>query len=198
MTPGAAARAAAEQPEIRRYRAERKSPARATLLIVGGLVVAVAVIVVLILSLGGGGKGASSSSNGAAATSTSSGKQASGSTQKPASRNHSSTSAAATTQPAELNVAVLNGTTTTGLAHRVSGELQQHGYAKATALNGQPPGSNQVTLVEYASGHQADAQRLARTLGVSQAQPVEGTVASMAGSASVVVIVGLDKAATSP
>jgi hypothetical protein len=33
---------------------------------------------------------------------------------------------------------------------------------------------------------------------VSQAQPIEGTVASLAGSATVVVIVGLDKASTSP
>ena len=53
-------------------------------------------------------------------------------------------------------------------------------------------------MVEYASGHQADAQRVARALGVTQAQPIEGTVASLAGSATVVVIVGLDKAATSP
>lgn len=89
---------------------------------------------------------------------------------------------------------VLNGTTTTGLAHHVSEELQSAGYAKATPLTGQPPGANQVTVVEYASGHRADAERVAHALGVSQAQPVEGTVASMAGSASVVVIVGLDKA----
>jgi hypothetical protein len=95
-------------------------------------------------------------------------------------------------------VAVLNGTGTTGLAHRVSGELRSQGFSKATALNGRPPGANQVTVVEYASGHQAQAQGVARSLGVSQAQPIEGTVASLAGSATVVVIVGLDKASTSP
>jgi hypothetical protein len=33
---------------------------------------------------------------------------------------------------------------------------------------------------------------------VSLAQPIEATVASLAGSATVVVIVGADKAATSP
>jgi hypothetical protein len=199
VTPGAAARAAAEQPEIRRYRAERKSPARATLLIVGGLIVAVVVIVVLIVSLGGGGKGASSSSSGTAATSTSASKHTGASTHKSTPAKHASGSTSVPiTQPANLSVAVLNRTSTTGLAHHVSEELQQHGYTKATALNGQPPGSNEVTLVEYASGHKADAQRLASSLGVAQAQPVEGTVASMAGSASVVVIVGLDKAATSP
>ena len=93
---------------------------------------------------------------------------------------------------------VLNGTSTNGLAHRVSSELSGQGFARATALTGHPPGANQVTVVEYASGHKADAQSVARTLGVSQAQPMEGTVASLAGSATVVVIVGLDKAATSP
>ncbi|HEX3452524.1 MAG TPA: LytR C-terminal domain-containing protein [Solirubrobacteraceae bacterium] len=93
---------------------------------------------------------------------------------------------------------MLNGTGTAGLAHRVSGELRSQGYSKATALNGTPPGANQVTVVEYASGHQAQAQGVARSLGVAQAQPIEGTVASLAGSATVVVIVGLDKASTSP
>jgi hypothetical protein len=95
-------------------------------------------------------------------------------------------------------VVVLNGTGTTGLAHHVSEELQQAGYARASALDGRPPGANQVTVVEYASGHEADAQRLAHSLGASQAQPIEGTVASMAPGASIVVIVGLDKAATTP
>jgi hypothetical protein len=101
-------------------------------------------------------------------------------------------------KPSETSVVVLNGTGTTGLAHRVSGELTQHGFSRATALNGRPPGANQVTVVEYAGGHKADAQGVARALGVTQAQPMEGTVASLAGSATVVVIVGLDKAATSP
>lgn len=164
------------------------------MLVVGGLVVAVAVIVAIVLSLGGGKGGSSSSSEanggaGSAATQTSS-----QGTTTSAAKHSSSAGAASATSPAQLNVVVLNGTTTTGLAHRVSEELQQHGYGKAAALSGQPPGANQVTVVEYASGHQTDAQRVARSLGITQAQPIEGTVASMAGSANVVVIVGLDKA----
>jgi hypothetical protein len=177
---------------VRRYRTERRGPSRATALLVGALVVAVAVIVVVVLSLGGG-KGASSSSSktsgGAASTATRT--STAGTT---TTKQSSGTGTAPTTSPGQLNVVVLNGTTTTGLAHHVSEELQQHGYAKAAALTGQPPGANQTTVVEYASGHHGDAQRVARSLGVTQAQPIEGTVASMAGSASVVVIVGLDKA----
>jgi hypothetical protein len=154
--------------------------------------VAVAVIVAVVLSLGGGKGGSSSSSEtsgGAASTATHTSAQGTTTT-----KSSSSGASASTTSPGQLNVVVLNGTTTTGLAHHVSEELQQHGYTKAAAQTGQPPGANQTTVVEYASGHQGDAQRVARSLGVTQAQPIEGTVASMAGSASVVVIVGLDKA----
>jgi len=95
-------------------------------------------------------------------------------------------------------VVVLNGTGTAGLAHRVASELRQSGYSQATPLGGSPPGANQVTVVEYASGHQRDAEGVARSLGVGQAQPMEASVASLSGSATVVVIVGLDKAASVP
>jgi hypothetical protein len=166
-------------------------------LIVGGLIIGVAVLVVVLLSMGGGskaGNGAASSSAG----STSSGSAQTGGEHVKSSSGSSSGKHASGTNPSQANVVVLNGTGTTGLAHRVSSELRQGGYSRAAALNGRPPGSNQVTVVEYASGHRADAQRVAHALGVTQAQPVEGTVASMAGSATVVVIVGLDKAAIVP
>jgi hypothetical protein len=163
---------------------------------VGGLIVGIAVIVAVVLSLGGGGKGGSSSSS-TSASGTGTARQGTGSG-KTTTQHAGSGALAATTSPAELNVAVLNGTTTTGLAHHVSEELVGRGYAKATALDGKPPGSNQVTTVEYTSGHRGDAERVAHSLGLTQAQPIEGTVASMASSAAVVVIVGLDKAATTP
>jgi hypothetical protein len=91
-------------------------------------------------------------------------------------------------------VAVLNGTETTGLAHRVSGELQQAGYSQAAALAGRPPGANQQTVVEYTSGHRGEAEGVARSLNVSQVQAIEPSVSSLAGSANVVVIVGADRA----
>lgn len=167
------------------------------MLIVGGLIVGVAVLVVALVSLGGGSKGASSSASGTATT-PSGGAEQSGAQGTNASGGSSGGGGAAAVRRSETDVVVLNGTSTTGLAHRVSGELSQHGFSRATALNGHPPGANQVTVVEYASGHRAEAQSVARTLGVSQAQPIEGTVSSLAGSATVVVIVGLDKAATTP
>ena len=88
--------------------------------------------------------------------------------------------------------------TTTGLAHYVAGQLRQSGFSRANALTGRPPGANQVTVVEYASGHRADAARVARALGVGQPEPMEATVASLSGSAAVAVIVGLDRASAVP
>ena len=67
-----------------------------------------------------------------------------------------------------------------------------------TALAGRPAGTSQETVVQYASGHQTGAEAVARSLGVSKVQPMEAGVASLGGSAKVVVIVGADKAATSP
>ncbi len=93
---------------------------------------------------------------------------------------------------------MLNGTETTGLAHQVSTTLRQSGYTQATALNGRPPGANQVTVVQYTPGHKADAEGVARSLSVTGVEPMESTTASLAGPASVAVVVGLDKAATSP
>jgi hypothetical protein len=191
---GGSSRRGAQTPPVRRYRAERSSPARATLLIVGGLLVLAAVVVAVVLSLGGGSNGAHASSTGAAEA----GGAAESSRSSSAQSSGSSSSGTAAVDRGQTSVVVLNGTSTTGLAHRISGELQQRGFTKATALDGKPPGANQVTVVEYTSGHHAAAESVAHTLGVTQAQPIEGTVASLAGSATVVVIVGLDKAATSP
>jgi hypothetical protein len=91
-------------------------------------------------------------------------------------------------------VTVLNGTGTSGLAHRLAGELRAHGFARATPLNGRPPGAFQASAVDYASGHHADAQSVAHALGVAQVQPLEASVAALAGAATVVVIAGADKA----
>ena len=96
--------------------------------------------------------------------------------------------------PAEAQVAVLNGTSTPNLAHRLSASLQQSGYSQATPLNGTPPGSHQTTVIEYTSGHRAEAAQVAQALGVTQVQPIEAAVSPLVGSSTVVVIAGLDKA----
>jgi hypothetical protein len=162
-----------------------------------GAVIVVAVVLVVVLSSGGGGKSAGQGSagtqgaaTGSAGTSTNSAKHA----DKQASSHHSEGSPAAVS-PAAITVAVLNGTNTNGLAHSLSDDLQQSGYLRAEALDGSPPGSHQTTVVEYTGGHKAEAQNVAKALEVTQVQPIETGVSSLAGAATVVVIAGEDKAA---
>jgi hypothetical protein len=164
-------------------------------LIVGGVLVAAAAVVAA-LTLSGGSSGTKPTPSAARTATSAHARHAS--TQHRAASKSASSSGSSATNRAEASVAVLNGTETTGLAHRVSSDLQQHGYSQATAIGGRPPGENQPTVVEYASGHQADAEGVAHTLGVSRVQPMEAGVASLGGSAKVVVIVGADKAAAGP
>jgi hypothetical protein len=152
------------------------------------LIVALAVVLLT--------KGGSSAQNAA----TSSSVAQPGVTTTTATKHHPATKPSAkkakATPAAETSVVVLNGTETPGLAHRLSTQLQQNGYSQATALFNRPPGADEATVVEYASGHQADAAGVARSLSVSHVVPMEQAIAQLAGSAKVVVVAGADKATT--
>jgi hypothetical protein len=152
-------------------------------------IVAVAAVVVALTSLGGSSKpkhGTSTTTTSASRTSTTGAKHASHKAAKPAPK-------APAVSPAETSVAVLNATEAEGLAHRTAIALQQNGYSQAEALNGKPPGSGQVSVVEYTSGHQAEAEGVARSASITHVLPIEAAVTALAGSADVVVIVGADK-----
>jgi hypothetical protein len=157
---------------------------------VGAVIVGVAAVVVVVTSLGG-----SSSSKGQPSSSTTTAARSHHHSYPNASAStHSGESSTPAVSPAETQVAVLNGTNTTGLAHRLSASLQQSGYSQATPLDGTPPGTHQTTVVQYSSGHRAEAELVAQALGVSEVQPVEASVSPLVGSSTVVVIAGMDKA----
>jgi LytR cell envelope-related transcriptional attenuator len=161
--------------------------------VLGGLVL-LAVIVVAALSLLGG------STKKNTATQTTSTLTTTGKTH--AATHHKAAKAAKPASKgvsaAETTITVLNGTETAGLAHQVSASLQQSGYSQAAAVAGRPAGANEVTVVQYSSGHRAEAEAVAHSLGVSQVQPLEAGAATLAGSARVVVIVGHDRATAVP
>jgi len=159
-------------------------------MIVGAVIVGVVVIVLAVSSLGGG---SSKNATGTSAASTTTAHSHHAHTGASTS-SHPGESSAPAVSPAETQVAVLNGTSTAGLAHRLSATLQQSGYSQATPLNGTPPGAHQTTVVQYASGHHAEAAQVAQALGVSEVQPMEASVSPLVGSSTVVVIAGLDKA----
>jgi hypothetical protein len=53
-------------------------------------------------------------------------------------------------------------------------------------------------VVEYVSGHQAEAEGVAHSLTISHVLPVEAGVTALVGSANVVVILGADRVGQSP
>lgn len=147
------------------------------MLIAAGVVVVVLVVAVAFVALKGGGSATTSTHNTPSAKARPAGLQTS------------------VSNPADVAVTVLNGTETNGLAHHLAADLQQSGYAHALASSAVPPGTHATTVIEYAPGHRTDGQAVAKALNVTRVQPIEGTISSLASSASVVVVAGADQAA---
>lgn len=108
------------------------------------------------------------------------------------------TAPAATTAPqepaappdrADIALAVLNGTNTTGLAAQTAGEAEGLGYVGVTA--GNAPTSTGPTIVYFRPGRRAAAQRVARDLQVGAVQqlPASGPLADAAPDEAEVVLV---------
>ena len=163
-----------------KYFKPERSTGRVTAMIVGGVIVVVVIAVLAVTQLKGG------KSNPATTPSSSS-----GATHTAASH---AVSHAKALNPGETAVVVLNGTSTNGLAHHLAADLQQGGYTHAKASTAVPPGTHATTVVEYTSGHRADGVAVAKALDVTRVQPIEASTASLAGSATVVVLAGADQA----
>jgi hypothetical protein len=95
--------------------------------------------------------------------------------------------------PATVTVAVLNGTTVTGLAGTTGQKVVASGFRLGNvATASQQQRAESVVL--YSPGSSRQARAVARKLGISQIEPVDAQSASLAGAATVIVIVGADKA----
>jgi hypothetical protein len=165
-----------------KYFKPERSPRRATALIVGVAIVGVLVLVLAISVFKGGGSTPPKTSSSSSVS------------EVPTTSSHT-TAGAVASNPSETAVVVLNGTGTPELAHHLAADLQQGGYTLAAASTGVPPGgTHATTMVQYAHGHRADAKAVAKALNVTQVQPIESAVASLAGSATVVVLAGTDQA----
>ena len=92
---------------------------------------------------------------------------------------------------ADIALAVLNGTNTTGLAAQTAGQAEGLGYSGVTT--GNAPTSTSPTIVYFRPGQRAAAQRVARDLqaGAVQQLPATGALADAApDGAEVVVVLG--------
>jgi hypothetical protein len=141
-------------------------------LMLAGIVAALAAIAVVVVLLGSGGPKRTPSS--------------------PASATSSATAPARSS----ITVAVLNGTTSTGLAGRVSKTLVTDGFAKGVVADA-PSQTAATTTVGYTAGNKVPADEVARALRVGATRVVPVTSANDAAASSggarpqVVVTIGV-------
>jgi hypothetical protein len=103
--------------------------------------------------------------------------------------------------PASITVAVLNGTATSGLAHRVAVKLGVTGFKQSTVATASDQ-TQTATIVGYLTGHRRDALVVASALklGPPSVSPVDQNSRAVACpppggcTAGVVVTVGSDLA----
>ncbi len=93
-----------------------------------------------------------------------------------------------------MTVAVLNGTTVAGLAATLADQVTAAGFRAGTVANFPPNQELAESVVQYAKGHEREAAAVSRRLGISQREAASANSRELAGDATVIVIVGGDKA----
>ncbi|MGZ6697273.1 MAG: LytR C-terminal domain-containing protein, partial [Solirubrobacteraceae bacterium] len=95
-----------------------------------------------------------------------------------------------------LTVAVLNGTTVTGLARSASDKVVAKGYKQGTVASDTTNQQRQTTQVLYDGSQRAAALDVAKILGVlsSSVAKMDANAKLAAAGAQVIVFVGADKA----
>ncbi len=167
------------------YRRVFSSPGRAALVITAGvLVLAAATLGGLQLadSDDGGGSDTAGGAQGTPSSNTGGGGSNGGkSKSQPA------------VDPASVTVAVLNGTTVQGAAQNIGDTVEKHGYQLGTVSNFTDQ-TRAESVVLFASGAEREATDVMRRLKIGQREPIDAGSQGLAGDASVVVLVGADKA----
>ena len=97
--------------------------------------------------------------------------------------------------PANVTVAVLNGTTVPNLAKQISERVASHGFDVGTVANSADQDQQRAeSVVLFAPGHEREATAVSRRLAINQRQPIDPASQELAGDATVVVIAGADLA----
>ena len=99
--------------------------------------------------------------------------------------------------PPRLSLAVLNGTTTTGLARAVADQLTSLGYDEPNVVTNDATNQSRVrTTVYYESGHRTDALGVASCLHLDadRVAPMDASERALADRAQVAVFIGADRA----
>jgi LytR cell envelope-related transcriptional attenuator len=101
--------------------------------------------------------------------------------------------AAAKVKPGEIEVAVLNGTSVTGLAASWGAKIENKGFELGAVTNTNSTFEESVVMFE--PGAKPEAKEVAERLNIKKVQPMVAEVAEVSNQAKVSVVVGEDNAA---
>lgn len=94
--------------------------------------------------------------------------------------------------PADVEVAVLNGTPVPDLAARVGDDVEANDFTLGRVTNSESP--FEKTVVMYEPGSEDEGQAVGKALGLARVLPMAPDVRALAEGAPVVVIAGEDRA----
>jgi LytR cell envelope-related transcriptional attenuator len=100
--------------------------------------------------------------------------------------------AAKKVKPGEIEVAVLNGTSATGLAATWGDKIEGKGFEVGAVTNTNSTFEDSVVMFE--PGSKPEAKEVAKQLGFKKVQPMTAEVAEVSDKADVSVVVGEDNA----
>jgi len=101
--------------------------------------------------------------------------------------------ASASVKPSEIEVTVLNGTSTAGLAATYGDKVEGKGFGLGAVSNTDQPFETSVVMFER--GHKPEATKVAKQLGIDKLALMSSEVKTAAAGANVAVVVGEDNAA---
>ena len=81
-----------------------------------------------------------------------------------------------------------------GLAATLSDQVEEAGFQEGTIADFTPNQQLAESVVQYVPGHEREASAVGRRLGITQREAANPSSQELAGDASVIVIVGADKA----
>jgi len=153
--------------------------------IIAGISAAVVIAVVLVVLLSSGGDRPAPAGNEI------------GDVTPPAAVTPPPAATAAKVNRAATQVAVLNGTTTTGLARGVADKLQKSGFT-ILKVGDNTDQAIATTTISYATGSERAARTVAQIVDVSSAsvKPLDANTSVVAPEAKIVVVVGNDRSTT--
>jgi hypothetical protein len=94
--------------------------------------------------------------------------------------------------PADVKVSVLNGTVVQGLAAQIGDSVKRKGFQLINVANATEQ-QRAESVVLYAEGASREARAVARRMDITQIERADDTSRSLAGDATVIVVVGADQ-----